>query len=216
MTAPPQDTVGVDSYAPAMTPRDELQEIRDLWDSEAASFDEAADHGLRDDTVRAAWRELLLDALPPAPARVADLGCGTGTLSLLLAEEGYAVDGVDVSPEMVRLAKEKAAGRDGVRFTEADASAPPLDPHSYDVVLCRHVLWAMPDPAATLRRWIDLLAPGGRLLLVEGRWFNGAGLSAADTVTLVEGAGRKAVLTLLPEPVYWGREIDDERYLVVS
>ncbi|GAA2146359.1 class I SAM-dependent methyltransferase [Nocardioides koreensis] len=199
-----------------MTSRDDLQQTRDLWDAEAASFDEAADHGLRDDTVRAAWRELLLDALPPAPARVADLGSGTGTLALLLAGHGYTVDGVDISPEMVRLAQEKAAGDTAVRFTEGDASAPPLDPASYDVVLCRHVLWAMPDPAATLRRWIDLLVPGGRLLLVEGRWFNGAGLSAAETVALVEGAGREAELTLLPEPVYWGREIDDERYLVVS
>ena len=199
-----------------MTSRDDLQETRDLWDAEAASFDEAADHGLRDDTVRAAWRELLLGALPPAPARVADLGSGTGTLALLLAGHGYIVDGVDISPEMVRLAQEKAAGDTAVRFTEGDASAPPLDPASYDVVLCRHVLWAMPDPAATLGRWIDLLVPGGRLVLVEGRWFNGAGLSAAETVALVEGAGRRAELTLLPEPVYWGREIDDERYIVVG
>jgi SAM-dependent methyltransferase len=199
-----------------MTSRDDLQETRDLWDAEAAGFDEAADHGLRDDTVRAAWRELLLGALPPAPARVADLGSGTGTLALLLAGHGYIVDGVDISPEMVRLAQEKAAGDTAVRFTEGDASAPPLDPASYDAVLCRHVLWAMPDPAATLGRWIDLLVPGGRLLLVEGRWFNGAGLSAAETVALVEGAGRRAELTLLREPVYWGREIDDERYLVVG
>ena len=199
-----------------MTSRDDLQETRDLWDAEAAGFDEAADHGLRDDTVRAAWRELLLGALPPAPARVADLGSGTGTLALLLAGHGYTVDGVDISPEMVRLAQEKAAGDTAVRFTEGDASAPPLDPASYDAVLCRHVLWAMPDPAATLGRWIDLLVPGGRLLLVEGRWFNGAGLSAAETVALVEGAGRRAELTLLREPVYWGREIDDERYLVVG
>ena len=156
-------------------PKHELQQVRDLWDAEAATFDEAADHGLRDDTVRAAWRELLIDALPGSPAHVADLGSGTGTLSLLLAEHGYTVDGVDVSPEMVRLAREKAAGVSGLRFIEADASAPPLQPGAYDAVLCRHVLWAMPDPAAALPRWIDLLTPNGRLLLVEGRWFNGGG-----------------------------------------
>ncbi|GGL23437.1 hypothetical protein [Phycicoccus endophyticus] len=56
-----------------------------LWDAEAATFDEAADHGLADPTVREAWRELLRYAPPPAPAAVADLGCGTGTLSLLPA-----------------------------------------------------------------------------------------------------------------------------------
>ena len=117
---------------------------------------------------------------------------------------------------MVRRAQAKAAGRADVRFVEADASAPPLAPASYDVVVCRHVLWAMPDPAATLRRWIDLLKPDGRLVLVEGRWFNGAGLSAAETVGLVEGAGRTARLTRLPEAAYWGREIDDERYLVLG
>ena len=189
-----------------------------LWNDEAATFDEAADHGLRDPAVRLAWRDLLLSVLPRVPARIADLGCGTGTLSLLLAEEGYAVDGVDFSPEMIRRAMAKLEARPalGVTFAEADADRPPLEAGAYDVVLGRHVLWAMPDPAATVRRWIRLLAPGGRMVLVEGSWSTGAGLTASQTVGLVEAAGREAELTMLPEAAYWGREIDDERYVVVS
>jgi SAM-dependent methyltransferase len=194
-----------------MSARDPIE----LWDGEAATFDEAADHGLRDPAVRTAWRELLLSALPAAPARIADLGCGTGTLALLLAAEGYVVDGVDFSPEMIRRARAKGpVGQ--VTFSQADADDPPLEPSVYDVVLCRHVLWAMPDPAATLRRWIDLLGPDGRLVLVEGSWSTGAGLPAARTVELVEATGRDAELRMLPDAGYWGREIDDERYLVVS
>ena len=193
----------------------EAEETRALWDTEALTFDQAPDHGLADPVTRAAWRDLLLAHLPAAPARVADLGCGTGTLSVLLAEEGYDVHGLDLSPEMVRRALTKA--RDlPVSFAVGDASEPALQPGAYDVVLSRHVLWALPDPVAGLRRWCDLLAPGGRLVLVEGRWFNGAGLSAADTEALLAEAGRTAVVRPLPEPVYWGREIDDERYLVVS
>jgi SAM-dependent methyltransferase len=195
-----------------MTSRDDIA----LWDAEAEAFDEAADHGLRDPGVRAAWRSLLVSLVPAPPARVADLGCGTGTLSLLLADEGHAVDGVDFSPAMVTRARAKGEGRRDVRFVVGDAAAPALVRAAYDVVLCRHVLWALPDPAAALRRWVDLLAPGGRLVLVEGRWFNGAGLSAAETVRLVEATGRPAELTLLPEPAYWGREITDERYVVRS
>lgn len=191
-----------------------------LWNDEAARFDDAADHGLRDPQVRKAWRELLLSVLPPAPARVADLGCGTGTLALLLAGEGYAVDGVDFSHEMVRRAVEKlnvSTSTGGpVRFVEADADHAPLEPGAYDVVLCRHVLWAMSDPAATLRRWTGLLAPGGRLVLVEGSWATGAGLTAARTLALVEETGRAAELTMLPDATLWGRAIEDERYLVVS
>jgi SAM-dependent methyltransferase len=196
----------------AMTSRDDIAR----WDAAAEAFDEAADHGLRDGGVRAAWRSLLVSLLPPAPARVADLGCGTGTLSLLLADEGHAVAGVDFSPAMVARAVAKARGRSDARFVVGDAAAPPLPRAAYDVVLCRHVLWALPDPAAALRRWVDLLAPGGRLVLVEGRWFNGAGLSAAETRALVEATGRPAELTLLPEPVYWGRAITDERYVIRS
>ena len=187
-----------------------------VWDAEAETFDEAADHGLREASVRSAWRALLLDLLPPAPARVADLGCGTGTLALLLADEGYAVDGVDFSPEMVRRAEAKAAGHVDVSFRLGDAASPPLPPASYDVVLCRHVLWALPDPAAALRLWADLLVPGGRLVLVEGRWSTGAGLRATETVALVEAAGGVAALRMLPDPAYWGREIEDERYLLVA
>ena len=190
---------------------------RELWDAEAATFDDEADHGLADPATREAWRALLLGVLPPAPARIADLGCGTGSLSVLLAREGYAVDGLDLSPEMVARARAKAdAAGVSVDLTVGDAQAPGLPPASYDVVLSRHVLWAMDDPALALDRWLALLASGGTLLLVEGSWSTGAGITAAQAATLVRGTGREADVRLLPEPVYWGKEITDERYLLVS
>lgn len=197
-------------------PTDASTSPRAMWDKEAPTFDDAADHGLRDARTRDAWRQLLRAHLPPPPRRIADLGSGTGTLSLLLAEEGYSVDGVDFSPEMVARAVAKAGHLMGVTFTEADAADPPLPEAAYDVVLCRHVLWAMPDPAAALRRWLDLLADGGSLLLVEGSWGNGAGLTGAQTRALVEATGRSAALVELDDPILWGRGVDDERYLVVS
>lgn len=186
-----------------------------IWDAEAPAYDDPADHGLRDPAVREVWRTLLLDLLPAAPARVADLGCGTGTLALLLAEEGYDVDAVDLSPAMVERARAKTAGTT-VTVTEGDAFEPPLDPASYDVVLSRHVLWAMPAPAVALERWAALLRPGGRLVLVEGKWSTGAGLAAAETVALVEGVGRDPRLLRLPDPSYWGGPTSDERYVVVG
>ena len=199
-----------------MTSRDAI----DLWDSEALTFDDAADHGLHDPDVRRAWRALLAGLLPAAPARVADLGCGTGTLALLLAEEGYAVDGVDFSPEMVARALAKTAGEPEVTVTRGDAFAPPLRAATYDVVLGRHVLWAMPDadrpdPVEALRRWEALLVPGGRMVLVEGSWATGAGLTAEQTCDAVRGIGREPVVTVLDDPALWGGPISDERYAVV-
>jgi SAM-dependent methyltransferase len=190
--------------------------VSELWDAEATTFDHEPDHGLADPHTRAAWLALLTTHLPPAPGRVADLGSGTGTLSVLLADAGYAVDGVDFSPAMVDRARVKAAGRADVTFVVADAADPPLPTGTYDAVLCRHVLWALDDPESALRRWIALLKPAGRLLLVEGHWHTGAGLTAAQTMELLRAAGRPGALHRLPDTVYWGREIDDERYLVVA
>lgn len=194
------------------------QDGRRLWDLEASTFDEAADHGLSDVEVRRAWAELLSDLMGAAGRRVADLGCGTGTLSTLLAQHGHRVTGVDFSAEMIRLAEQKAV-RMAVptRFLVADVSEPPLPAGSFDVVLCRHVLWALPDPAAALAAWVDLLDDDGRLVLIEGSWSTGAGLTAEETVELVRQVrGRRPTLRMLSEPVYWGRAIDDERYVVTG
>lgn len=189
---------------------------RDFWDAEAATFDDEPDHGLRDPQVHDAWRSLMIGLAPPAPSRVADLGCGTGTLALLLAEEGHRVDGIDLSPEMVRRANAKAGTFPGVEFVVGDASEPPFERGAYDVVLCRHVLWAMPDQAAALARWVDLLDHDGRLLLIEGQWSTGTGLTAERTSALVEEAGLTATVRPLADPAYWGKRIVDERYVVVG
>lgn len=193
----------------------DLDAARSAWDAEAASFDDEPDHGLRDPDVRRAWRDLLTSVLPPAPARIADLGCGTGTLSTLLAEEGHVVEGVDLSPAMLERARAKAAGLDA-SFTEGDAADPPLATGAFDVVLSRHVLWAMTDRPAALERWCGLLRPEGRLVLVEGCWFTGAGLPATEAQALVQAQGRSCVVRPLSDPAYWGGEIADERYLLLS
>ncbi|MDQ6642086.1 MAG: methyltransferase domain-containing protein [Actinomycetota bacterium] len=190
---------------------------RRLWDAEARRFDDEPDHGLADPATRAAWRTLLLGVLPGAPARIVDLGCGTGTLSVLLAQEGYDVTGLDFSPAMVARARTKAeAAGVSLDLVVGDANRPGLPTNSFDVVLSRHVLWAMHDPVLALRRWVDLLGPEGLLLLVEGRWHTGAGLTAAETEALVLATGRTAQVRAMSEPVYWGGETGDERYLVVS
>lgn len=187
------------------------------WDGQAATFDDEPDHGLRSPRVRAAWAGLLLPLMPADPATVVDLGCGTGSLAVLLAQAGHAVRGLDFSPAMLAVARDKAA-RAGVSvdFREGDAATPPYGPRTADVVLVRHVLWAMPDPAAALSRWVALLRPGGVLVLVEGRWATGAGLAAATCRDLVRAHRAEAAVTMLTDPALWGRHIADERYLLVS
>jgi ubiquinone/menaquinone biosynthesis C-methylase UbiE len=148
---------------------------------------------------------------------VADIGCGTGSLSVLLAESGSSICGLDISSEMIAIARSKAENAGvSATFIRGDAAAPPLSQASFDVVLARHVLWAMPHPAAALSRWVALLKPDGILLLIEGRWTTGAGLTAAESTQLVRGCRDHMEVRQLADPALWGKRIDDERYLLIS
>ncbi|SEO10276.1 methyltransferase domain-containing protein [Actinacidiphila rubida] len=193
------------------------EDSRRFWDEAAERFDDEPDHGLRDPGVRDAWAARLRSWLPAAPSDVLDLGCGTGSLALLAAGQGHRVTAVDRSERMAERARAKLAGT-GTRVFVADAALPPVAPGTYDVVLVRHLLWALPEPEKVLRRWAALLRPGGRLVLVEGRWgaVSPVGIPA-DTlaalaaplggVTRIEQLGHAAAL--------WGRAVDDERYAAV-
>ncbi|MFE4372273.1 methyltransferase domain-containing protein [Streptomyces sp. NPDC056835] len=185
------------------------------WDSLADSFDQEPDHGLLDPDVRAAWAARLEGWLPREPSRVLDLGCGTGSLALLAAEQGHRVTAVDLSPRMVGLARSKLAGTDA-EVLVGDAGRPPVGERTFDVVLARHVLWALPDPEETLRHWTSLLRPGGRLVLIEGVW-SGTGLPAARlTAALAPLTERVHHERLSADPALWGRPVDDERYALIA
>jgi SAM-dependent methyltransferase len=200
--------------------------IADFWDGAADSFDEQADHGLRDPRVRDAWAARLASWLPDPPTEVLDLGCGTGSLSLLLAQQGHRVTAVDVSPRMVEHARRKLADVD-VRVLVGDAAdVPPLG-RQLDVVLVRHLLWTLPDPVAALRHWVGLSRPGGRLVLIEGRWGDTGsyveaalpwtgGVTAATLVDALRPLVTELRVEPLTDPALGGREITDERYVVVA
>jgi ubiquinone/menaquinone biosynthesis C-methylase UbiE len=185
------------------------------WDSAADSFDREPDHGLLDPVVRDAWAQRLEGWLPRTGSEVLDLGCGTGSLSLLAAGQGHRVIAVDRSPSMAAQARTKLAGT-GAGVLVGDAAQPPVGERRFDVVLARHVVWLLPDPVAALSHWFGLLRPGGRLVLIEGVW-GGMGISAARLTELLaphcEGVHHAP---LSDDARLWGREVDDERYALVA
>jgi SAM-dependent methyltransferase len=209
--------------------------IVDYWDAYAATYDDAPDHGLRGDGTRRAWARRLDSWMPSAPADVLDVGCGTASLSLMLAQSGHRVTGVDVAPRMIEQARRKFSGAGlAARFVVGDAAVPLMGGERFDVVLSRHVVWTLPDPAAALREWVGRVRPGGRLVLVEGRWGD-AGLKAVPYVAGAErlpwggGVGADALAAVVRplvaelwverlsgDPELWGGLVNDERYALIA
>jgi 2-polyprenyl-3-methyl-5-hydroxy-6-metoxy-1,4-benzoquinol methylase len=194
-----------------------LQASRHYWDNLAPAFDHEPDHGLRDPVVRETWSNFLRQALPPTPATMLDIGCGTGSLSVVLAELGHHVTGIDLSPTMISLARTKAETLGLPVVFEVMEASQPLFPHQqFDAILCRHLLWILPKPNEVLHRWSELLKPKGRLILIEGHWGTGAGLHAGEIIQILPASFTGLALHNLSEnPNFWGKAVSDERYAII-
>lgn len=192
--------------------------LRQQWDDLAASFDNEPDHGLRNPAVLAAWTALLRDSLTDIDGSVLDVGCGTGSLSVVLANLGYQVTGIDFSSAMIARATTKAHDAGYViPFHVMDAANPTLSASQFDAIVCRHLLWALPNPTQVLSRWEALLKPGGRLLIIEGFWHTGAGLHTQEILQLLSPSLKDVKVRNLSEiSGLWGEIVSDERYAITA
>ena len=113
-----------------------------------------------------------------ASRRVLDVGSGTGTLALRLAELGFSVDLLDSSEPMLALAREQAHARelsDCTSFHQGDASRLPdlFEPSSFHTVICHNLLEYVEEPLAVLRGLAQVLKQDGESVasvLVRNRW----------------------------------------------
>lgn len=143
---------------------------------QGADWDEMRALGLPAADVEAA----LLDLLPAGPlGRLLDIGTGTGRLLELLGPRVRAGLGIDASRAMLALARSRLAkpGLAHLSVRQADMYRLPLA-GAYDVVVLQMVLHYAEDPAAALIEAARVLAPGGRLIVVD--------LAAHDRAALSE------------------------------
>ena len=144
-------------------------DIREYWSMRAETFDLSPGHEIFGDDERSAWHELIARHLGDAGGRKAlDIASGTGVISRLLCEKGFSVTGLDFAEPMLERARRKAQERGlDARYLMGDAEDTRLPDNDFDVIMTRHLVWTLPDPAAAFADWFRVLKPGGRLLIVD-------------------------------------------------
>jgi SAM-dependent methyltransferase len=138
------------------------RELAEAFDKQAARFEIAP---VQSDP--AALARLVQFADLPAGCVLLDAGCGPGLVSAAFLEAGHRVVGVDLSTEMIARARRRCIGfGDRARFKRVSLFDPSLI-GPFDATVSRFVLHHTPDPAAFVRRQVELLRPGGVVILCD-------------------------------------------------
>ena len=188
--------------------RDRVREASSYFARNAARWDEIRSLYVSEAAVEAA----IVKAAAPAPyGRLIDLGTGAGRMLTLLGPHARHAIGLDLSQQMLNIARAEVgrASLPQVELRHGDIYATGLPTAQADRVVVHRVLHYLADPSGAVTEAGRLLAPGGRLLIIDfaphgleylrqahqhrrlgftdeemGRWMSGAGLAAHPPVAL--------------------------------
>ncbi len=133
--------------------------IRADFDRIAALAADGWDHN-------AQYHRLLLKQMPRHCRDVLEIGCGAGTFTRLMAARADRVVALDLSPKMIRAARQRLGGHPNVEFHVADATACPFPTSRFDGVVSIATLHHLRlEPMLT--RMKEALRPGGTLLVLD-------------------------------------------------
>ena len=110
-------------------------------------------------------------------SKVLEFGCGTGSTAILHAPFVKHIDALDVSPEMIRIARDKTApaGVTNVAFSVADMDSFQAQPESYDAALGLNILHLLDNRMAAMGRVYEALKPGGYFIsstaCIREKWY---------------------------------------------
>ena len=152
-----------------------LDNIQKYWDMRSETYSIQNREELM--TEQNKWIDKILPRLPQKKnMRILDIGCGPGFFSIMMAQHGYQVTGIDYSEQMLMHALENAKDiipdiADSITFRKMDAQNLEFEDNSFDVILSRNLTWGLEHPVKAYQEWLRVLCPGGKILNFDGNHY---------------------------------------------
>ena len=145
-----------------LTDKEIKEWIRSRWDNNPELYDSAPGFGTAREME--AWKSFFSSEFGGEKLRILDVGTGTGFLSLMLAELGHDVVGIDLTAGMLAVAKKSAKERElNLDLKIGDAESLDFEDESFDAVVSRWVLWTLPNPESAICEWSRVAKTGGKV-----------------------------------------------------
>lgn len=156
-----------------MSKKEATKETLYFWNTSAESYSEGVRKELENKGISDKWVQKILENAPRKEnLRILDIGTGPGFFTINFAKLGYDVHGIDISPEMVNVAKRNAADA-GVKcdFRVMNANTLEFPNESFDLVINRNVSWTLPDMFECYKEWRRVLTPNGRIVVFDSNHY---------------------------------------------
>lgn len=152
---------------------DKLQsKLDDYWNHRSRGYN-LATHMLLKNTSN---YDALIDSLMPRgkSGNVLDVGTGCGQMAIIAARRGHHVTAVDSSERMIYYAQRNAE-RFGLNIdcVRMDMNNLNLEDESYDLIIAKSSIWCLREPVKAIRRWVELIKPGGHMLIIDSNYYLG-------------------------------------------
>ncbi len=156
-----------------------LKENKIYWTGRASGYSKVNQEELST-AQKTIWKKFLIHEIhshfptrPISDIHILDIGTGPGFFSILLAEAGFRVTAIDLTPAMLNEARRNAGIlADRICFMQMNAEQLTFQDQSFDVVISRNLTWNLPNPEQAYREWVRVLKKGGMLLNFDANWYH--------------------------------------------
>ncbi len=156
------------------TPSNEqLSAIKEYWTLRSKSYSQSVNESLDEENTTLWINKISKNVnIASKKLRVLDIGTGPGFFPVILGRMGHDITAIDCTDAMLEMAKCNCINHEvKAKLIHMDAQKLEFPDNSFDLVICRNLVWNLENPKKAYREWLRVLDKGGNILVFDGNHY---------------------------------------------